>query len=116
MGFVREANAPLPLVVPSAAPSWPTEVVTTPAGVTARIAELPLSVTCHTPCALFHATPAGKLKRALLPVPSAAPSAPHSPARCAVAEPSTGTKRTQWLLVSATHSVAEFADSASATG
>jgi hypothetical protein len=59
MGCVRKANAPLPLAVP-ATPSWPTEVVTTPAGVTARIAELPLSATCHAPCALFHATPAGK--------------------------------------------------------
>jgi len=56
------------------------------------------------------------VNRALLPVPSAAPSVSQSPARRAVAEPSTGTKRTQWLLVSATHSVEESADSASATG
>jgi hypothetical protein len=56
------------------------------------------------------------VNRALLPAPSAAPSVSQSPARRVVAEPSTGTKRTQWLLVSATHSVAEFADSASATG
>jgi len=59
MGCVREANAPLPLEAP-AAPSWPTGVETTPEGVTARIAELALSVTSHAPCALFHATPAGK--------------------------------------------------------
>jgi hypothetical protein len=116
MGCVREANAPLPLFWP-AAPSWPTDVATTPAGVTARIAELPLSVTCQTPSALFHATPEGKLNRALLPAPSAVPDDPQAPARCVVGEPSAGTKRTQWLFASATHSgSSEFADSESATG
>ena len=83
-------------------------MVTAPPGVTARIALLALSVTIHAPRSLFHAMPEGKKKRALLPMPSVLPefNEPHKPARKLTVLPSAGTVRMQWLLESATYSVA----------
>src|ERR1035437_3983975 len=77
-GPLNCAELPVPSLMPGV-PALPASVVTTPAEVTFRIVELPVSATKTLP-ALSTATPEGRLNRASLPVPSALPEFPALPA------------------------------------
>ena len=65
-------------------PATPATVVTPPAGVTRRIAALPVSATTTFP-EPSTATPAGWLNSAFMPVPSLLPLIPAEPARVVTA-------------------------------
>ena len=77
-GASKLAAAPVPSALPTT-PSVPASVVTTPAGVTWRMASLSLSATYTFP-ALSTATPSGRSKLAAGPVASALPTTPAVPA------------------------------------
>ena len=77
-GPLNRAVAASPSALPQE-PARPARVVTTPAGVTLRIAQFTWSATTRSPDA-SRAIPLGKANRAFAPVPSAVPRTPTRPA------------------------------------
>ena len=111
-GYRNRAAAPVPSALPLL-PVRPASVVTTPPDAIFRIARLFESATYTLP-ALSTATPAGPLKRAAAPVPSAVPGLPAVPASVVTTPPDV-IIRIVWLPVSPTYTL-PAASTATPTG